>query len=72
MLEKRRKLAMELLDVCAEVDAYIEKIGGNVDDPDVADATHTGCMIYCEPEVASRVVREYIELKLRESKNGDM
>lgn len=55
---------MELMDVCADVDSYIERIGGDL--LEIAESTSTGCMIYCEPENAYRVVKDYIERIINE------
>lgn len=72
LLYRRYKLAMDLIDVCCEVDTYIEKIGGDLSDPEIGDATNTGCMIYCEPAVAERVVRDYIKSKLNEEEINEL
>ncbi len=49
-------LAERLAEVSAELDDWLDKNGIECD----GDYTRTGCMIYCEPPVAERCVREDI------------
>ena len=46
LLDKRRKLAQDLLSVCCEIDNYCEKIGVDFNDPDAC--LMTDVRIYCE------------------------
>jgi hypothetical protein len=50
IIDRRERLAMELLDVCEKLDSWLEKNGADLTDSDIADSTISGCMIYCEPE----------------------
>lgn len=60
IIDRRERLAMELLDVCEKLDSWLEKNGADLTDSDIADSTISGCMIYCEPENAKIAVEEYI------------
>jgi hypothetical protein len=59
LLQRRRNLAMRLMDVCVQVDEYCKRIG--VDMNDNTAAILTDVMIYCEPDVALRSTREAIQ-----------
>lgn len=56
MIKRRERLAWELMEVSWELDEWLEK--NNVSTG--TDYTSTGCMIYCEPSTAARLVREDI------------
>lgn len=60
-LEKRCRLAEDLMVVSTEVDAWLEKQGIDLMDEEIRDAVLTGCMIYCEPANAERIVEEYVK-----------
>ncbi len=64
ILDKRAKLALELMAVNSELDNWLESKGANLMDADIKDAVQTGCMIYAEPWTAKEIVQEYIENKL--------
>ena len=53
LIQKRQKLAEELMVTSAELDTWLEKNGL----PTGTDYTCTGCMIYCEPAAAAQCVR---------------
>lgn len=59
LLERRIKLAEQLNSVSNELDEWLENNGIPTDN----DYTRTGCMIYCEPYVAERCVRNDILAK---------
>lgn len=46
LLERRRRLAMELMSVCHKVDEYCKSIGVDFNDPDAC--LQTDVRIYCE------------------------
>lgn len=56
LIKRRQILAERLAEVCTELDDWLDKNGIECD----GDYTRTGCMIYCEPYVAARCVREDI------------
>ena len=64
LLERRKKLALDLMDVTSEVDSWLETNGADLIDSDLTDSTLTGCMIYCEPENARINVENYIKNKM--------
>lgn len=47
LLLKRKKLAEQLLEVCAEIDNYCDEIGVDMNDTDASILTDV--TIYCEP-----------------------
>ena len=51
LIDRREKLAKNLIDVCNELDTWLEKNGADFNDSDLVDSTVTGCRIYCEPEM---------------------
>ena len=59
LLKRRTKLAEQLNSVSAELDVWLENNGIPIDN----DYTLTGCMIYCEPFTAERLVRDDILAK---------
>lgn len=56
LIDRRKKLALQLMSVATELDERLDKNGIDCD----GDYTRTGCMIYCEPYAAARCVREDI------------
>lgn len=64
LLERREKLALDLMDVTSKVDSWLETNGEDLTDSDLADSTLTGCMIYCEPGNARINVEDYIKNKM--------
>ena len=67
LLERRRKLAEDLLDVCNKVDTYCEKIG--VDIGDENNVLYSDVKIYCEPYTAYLNTKSAIKKALKENKN---
>ena len=64
LLDKRMKLAIDLMDVTNRLDSWLEQNGADLTDSDITDSTLTGCMIYAEPENARRNVENYIRDKM--------
>lgn len=64
LLDRRERLAMDLLSVEKEVDSWLEKNGADLTDPEITDSTLSGCMIYCEPGNAKSSVEEYIKNRM--------
>lgn len=64
LLDRREKLAMNLMSVSSELDTWLEKNGADFTDSDLSDSTLTGCMIYCEPGNAKSNVEDYIKDKM--------
>ncbi len=60
-LERRSKLAIELMAECSKIDRWLESVGICTFGIPWCDATNTGAMIYCEPYTAEKIVREAIE-----------
>lgn len=58
LIERRRKLAYELADVCSQLDNWLENNGFDLSE--LSDYTITGCMIYCEPDAAASNIRRDI------------
>ena len=56
LIIRRERLANELMNVSSELDEWLEKQGI----PLGAEYTATGCMIYCESEIARKCVEEDI------------
>ena len=56
LIQRRERLALELMEVSAGLDEWLEK--NNIST--ASDYTSNGCMIYCEPSTTSRLVRENI------------
>ena len=67
LLDRREKLALELMEVTSEVDSWLETNGADLTDSNLTDSTLTGCMIYCEPGSARINVEDYIRNKMQES-----
>lgn len=66
LLERRAKLALDLMDTCHKIDVYCERIG--VDLSDDSNCLHTNVMIYVEPWSAKKGTRRAIETALAERK----
>ena len=64
LLDKRRKLANDLIGACVKVDDYCEKIG--IDLTDTNAALVTDVRIYCEPDVAYLCTYKAIKSKLND------
>ena len=64
LIDRREKLAKNLIDVCNELDTWLEKNGADFNDSDLVDSTVTGCRIYCEPENAKSYVEDYIKNRM--------
>ena len=64
LLDKREKLAMELISATAEMDRWLIDKGADLTDDDLKDSVLSGCMIYCEPGSAKLNVKKYIENKM--------
>lgn len=64
LINKRERLAMDLIDACARLDSWLEKNGADLTDPDITDSTISGCMIYCEPANAKSNVEDYIKNRM--------
>lgn len=64
LIDKRERIAIELMHLNAELDNWLESKGADLTDTDICDAVLTGCMIYAEPWTAKILVEEYIENKL--------
>lgn len=58
IIEKRMKLAFELSYVSSQLDEWLKKNGFDL--TEMSDYTNTGCMIYCEPDIAAINVRQDI------------
>ena len=72
LLQRREKLAFELIDVCSKIDDYCEKVGVDMDDS-CKNSVLTDVTIYCEPWNARVNTREAILAaldKLEKEKNG--
>lgn len=64
LIDKREQLAIDLMDTEQKLDQWLEKNGADLNDPDLADSTISGCMIYAEPWAAKELVMNYIRAKL--------
>ena len=64
LLDRREKLAVDLMNISNQLDEWLEKHGADFTDPDLADSTITGCRIYCEPKSAKNDVENYIKNKM--------
>lgn len=63
LLERRTKLAMDLIDVCCRVDDYCEKVGVDMTADESCVITHV--MIYAEPWNARDLTLAAIEKALK-------
>ena len=64
LIERRERLALELMQVSSELDSWLETNGADLTDSDLTDSTITGVMIYCEPGNARINVENYIKNKM--------
>lgn len=48
LLDRREKLAMNLINATTEIDRWLVNHGADLNDCDLNDGVLTGCMIYCE------------------------
>lgn len=64
LLDRRERLAMDLMCVTSELDSWLIKNGADLTDSDLTDSTLTGCMIYCEPANAKSNVEDYIKNRM--------
>lgn len=58
LIERRMKLAFELMDVSSQLDTWLEN--NDFDLTEMTAYTITGCMIYCEPDMAAHLLRQDI------------
>lgn len=58
LIERRMKLAYELMDVSSQLDSWLEN--NDFDLFELSEYTRTGCMIYCEPDAAASNLRQDI------------
>jgi len=61
LLDRRERLAMDLMNVTSELDSWLEKKGADFTDSNLKDSVLTGCMIYAEPGTARTNVADYIK-----------
>lgn len=64
LLDRREKLAMNLISVINELDSWLEENGADLTDSDITNSTLSGCMIYTEPVNAKSSVEDYIKNKM--------
>lgn len=64
LLERRERLALDLMEVTSKIDSWLELNGADLTDSDLTDSTLSGCMIYCEPANARINVEDYIINKM--------
>lgn len=58
LIERRIRLANELMDVSLQLESWLEKNGFDL--AELSDYTRTGCMIYCEPYSAASCLQQDI------------
>ena len=68
LLERREKLAWDLIGINTKLDKYCDRIG--IEDTNEACLT-SHIMIYCEPQNAHRVTLAAIEKQLNAPKEAD-
>lgn len=56
LIQRREKLGWDLIKVSSDLDKWLEKYNIQTG----TDYTSSGCMIYCEPSAAAKLVREDI------------
>lgn len=61
LLDRRQRLAEDLITIECELDAWLEGKGADLLDIDISDAVMSGCLIYCEPATAKAKVKAYIK-----------
>lgn len=64
LLDRRERLAMDLISTTNELDSWLEKNGADLTDSELTDSTLSGCMIYCEPANAKSNVEDYIKNRM--------
>ena len=64
LLNRRERLADNLVEVSEKIDIWLEKNGADLSDPDISDSVLSGCMIYCEPFNAKIDIENYIKNKM--------
>lgn len=64
LLDRRYRLAMDLISACNQLDSWLEKNGAELSDSELSDSTLSGCMIYCEPQNAKLTVEDYIKNRM--------
>lgn len=64
LLDRRERLAYQLIETCCKLDTWLEKNGADLSDADLWSSTMSGCMIYSEPDSAKTNVMKYIEKKM--------
>lgn len=62
LLDRRERLAYQLISACAELDKWLEKNGADLCNPELTGSTISGCMIYCEPDNAKNNVVEFSKM----------
>ena len=70
LLQRREKLASDLLGVCHKIDQYCIKIGVDMDDPEAF--LLTDIRIYCEPWNAINNTRDAIKKALERRDHGNL
>lgn len=68
LLERRERLALELMGVSTELDKYCKRIG--IPECDEGACLCSDVRIYIQPWNAKKVTREAIEKQLRENEGG--
>lgn len=66
LLDRREKLASQLINACCEVDEYCERIGIPICNDEACLCTDV--MIYCEPWAAKEKTREAIINQLEKNR----
>ena len=61
ILDRREKIAFDLIHLERELDDWLESKGVDLGDPDISDAVLSGCMIYTETDSAKSQVEDYIK-----------
>ena len=61
ILDRREKIAFDLIHLERELDDWLESKGVDLGDPDISDADLSGCMIYTEPDSAKSQIEDYIK-----------
>ena len=70
LLDRREKLASQLIDVCCDVDKYCERIG--IPACNDESCLCTDVMIYCEPWAAKVKTRDAIIKQLEKNRQQRM
>lgn len=61
LLKRRNKLAWDLNSAERELDEWLESKGFDLNDPSLNEGILTSCMVYCEPDGAEQIVRDFLE-----------